>query len=209
MAGVAAPGYVMEQLETDDLIDIVWAVLEGGDPIAATYAALDSRGVPTATLIINMSDSKCSACKKGTIPNAEYHDELYGYSVRPNADGERPPGCGALFIDVASDYIGGNMLEKLRELRPDLPIAPEYLVLKPGALRCTSCGNMELDLLRVYSTNLDTVKYSGLRRDGTRFYVDGSGKSVHYEGSDIPDTFECVKCGAFDMDMEGIDYEFE
>lgn len=27
------PGAVMESLENDDLIDIVWAVLEGGDPL--------------------------------------------------------------------------------------------------------------------------------------------------------------------------------
>jgi len=67
-----------------------------------------------ATLIINIWESKCSACGGGAVIEEEsHHTRLPGYSQ----DSERK-GCGAQFDSVSSDYEG--MEDIVRRRRPDL-----------------------------------------------------------------------------------------
>lgn len=66
----------------------------------------------TATLIINITDSRCGHCGKNVLAQATYHDDVSG---RPGA------GCGARFVDTGSDYIQITP-EQLQRTRPDLPV---------------------------------------------------------------------------------------
>lgn len=65
-------------------------------------------------LVINHSDSRCAECGKGCSPHGERHDAILGYVDRGK------PGCGAVWDRVTTDYIGGEMAEAARRLRPDL-----------------------------------------------------------------------------------------
>lgn len=47
------PNVVMEQLTTEDCIDVVWAVLEGGDPLAY---ALEIVGIEQTPKVTNMTE---------------------------------------------------------------------------------------------------------------------------------------------------------
>jgi hypothetical protein len=70
----------------------------------------------TATLVINLLDSYCSHCRKPTlIRGVTHHTDISGYTPKPGG------GCGARFVDTSSDYAAVTT-ERLRELRPDLPV---------------------------------------------------------------------------------------
>lgn len=64
--------------------------------------------LPKAVLLINRTDSRCSACS-GNAWMSEYRH-------RQKKQGER--GCGAVFIGVSSSYTG--MEHVVPGLRPDL-----------------------------------------------------------------------------------------
>ena len=67
------------------------------------------------TLIIDRSDTKCGVCGE----SADYHDKSHGKMLGYAATNGRP-GCGAVWTHVASNYVGLNMKELNKELRPDL-----------------------------------------------------------------------------------------
>lgn len=69
----------------------------------------------TATLLIGSGSSRCSNCRRSTLPDATHHTDIPGPTPRPGA------GCGALFTDMRGDY---DIVtdSQLRRLRPDLPI---------------------------------------------------------------------------------------
>ncbi|WP_030237573.1 hypothetical protein [Streptomyces sp. NRRL S-350] len=69
----------------------------------------------TATLFINITDSRCGNCRKPTMPSDTHHRDISGWNRRPGG------GCGARFINTASDY-ALVPAERLREMRPDLPV---------------------------------------------------------------------------------------
>jgi hypothetical protein len=71
----------------------------------------------TATLIIGRTRSKCGRCKRPTLGDGTHHDRVIGYGVEP------APGCGARFVDLATDDIGGTEA-RLISCRPDLPLRP-------------------------------------------------------------------------------------
>lgn len=62
-----------------------------------------------ATLLINISSSRCGACGKNADPNEDAH-------LNENMAGE---GCGAVYTGLASDYYGFE--DRLKAMRPDLP----------------------------------------------------------------------------------------
>jgi hypothetical protein len=64
-------------------------------------------------LTINRFDSHCNACGRGADPMETHHTTVLQYAPDP------PPGCGARFIAVTSDYLG--MREACTAMRPDLP----------------------------------------------------------------------------------------
>jgi hypothetical protein len=69
----------------------------------------------TATLVINITSSYCGNCRKPVMPKSIRHDDICGWTPKPGG------GCGALFIDMRSDYVNLTSAELLR-VRPDLPI---------------------------------------------------------------------------------------
>lgn len=71
----------------------------------------------TATLFINISDSRCGHCGKNTLPTATHHVDISGWRPKPGQ------GCGARFVATSSDY-SAITNEQLREMRPDLPARP-------------------------------------------------------------------------------------
>jgi hypothetical protein len=82
--------------------------------------------VERAVLFINRSDSRCGHCGKGTLTNAKRHDWVAGY-------GDRKKGCGAMFVMTSSDYGRGVVSdERLREIRPDLPVAEDRAASREG-----------------------------------------------------------------------------
>jgi hypothetical protein len=68
----------------------------------------------TATLIIDRSSSVCSACGRGAKADETSHDSILGWS------GQKP-GCGATYTATASHYMGEQMADGIRAMRPDLP----------------------------------------------------------------------------------------
>lgn len=73
----------------------------------------------TATLFINLTESRCGHCGRGAFPQELIHDTLatgYGYGW---AHGAPLSGCGATFTAVSSDYC--NVSFAIQKLRPDLP----------------------------------------------------------------------------------------
>lgn len=71
-------------------------------------------GLGDAVLIINRSDSKCSACSKGCDPREDYHHTVLAYSGQSE-------GCGARYVAVGTDYAGADMERATRNMRSDLP----------------------------------------------------------------------------------------
>jgi len=75
----------------------------------------------TATLIINITDSRCGNCGEATLLRDSqgepitHHADVSGYSP------ERGGGCGARFVDTRSEY-GAITPDVLRRARPDLPV---------------------------------------------------------------------------------------
>ena len=67
-------------------------------------------------LYVGRTSSTCGACGKGADPHELRHSTILRY-----APGDPGPGCGALFTDVASEYIGESAEQAVRALRPDLP----------------------------------------------------------------------------------------
>lgn len=68
------------------------------------------------TLYINVSNSRCGNCNRGCDPRSQAHNIVYEYSK----DSGKIPGCGIVWLYVASDYVGLNMKERCAEFRPDL-----------------------------------------------------------------------------------------
>ena len=64
----------------------------------------------TATLVVGGFRSTCSACRRNADPyeSAHLNEAMQG------------PGCGAVYTAISSSYVG--MDERLREMRPDLPL---------------------------------------------------------------------------------------
>jgi len=74
--------------------------------------------IKAATLYINKSESRCGYCSGGCDPYEEYHITLLGWS----AYNDKMDGCGALFTEVSSDYVGmPDLVKHIKEMRPDLP----------------------------------------------------------------------------------------
>lgn len=69
----------------------------------------------TATLLINITSSRCGNCGQNTLPEATHHTDVSGWSPRQGA------GCGALFVDTDTDYPHITDDDLLR-VRPDLPV---------------------------------------------------------------------------------------
>lgn len=67
----------------------------------------------TAVLVINRTDSLCTYCGKGCLPEETHHYTLAGYGLSGQS------GCGARFIAVGTNYYG--MDDSVQEMRPDLP----------------------------------------------------------------------------------------
>jgi len=65
-----------------------------------------------ATLYVNRNDSRCGECGKSAMPYQTVHDERFGYNPGP--------GCGAVFTQIDSDYVGIYMQEWAEKNRPDL-----------------------------------------------------------------------------------------
>ncbi len=76
-----------------------------------------------AILYVNLWNSRCGNCNKGADPMLETHEFVYGYSAATERDktGVQPPGCGAKFVALGSDYIGASIKEWGENNRPDLP----------------------------------------------------------------------------------------
>lgn len=75
----------------------------------------------TATLIVSTTHSYCGHCRKNTLLRdgqgapVTHHVDVCGYSPKPGG------GCGARFVDISTDCWGVSP-ERLREIRPDLPV---------------------------------------------------------------------------------------
>jgi len=75
----------------------------------------------TATLIINITDSRCGNCGEATLLRDRqgepitHHADVSGYSP------VRGGGCGARFIDTRSEC-SAITPDDLRSVRPDLPV---------------------------------------------------------------------------------------
>lgn len=67
-------------------------------------------------LIVNRSSSKCASCGKGADPHDIAHNQVIGYDVA----GEFVPGCGAVYTHVTTHYMGAEIAERVRQMRPDL-----------------------------------------------------------------------------------------
>lgn len=77
--------------------------------------AEETKPEPTATLVINRSDSYCDGCGKPTLYRHTHHTDISGWT--PHTGG----GCGARFTAMRSDY-RGITADQLKDLRPDLPV---------------------------------------------------------------------------------------
>jgi hypothetical protein len=67
-----------------------------------------------ATLFIDRNASYCGACQRGADPKEESHETVLSWSGPEK-------GCGVLYTEVASHYVGGGIEDRVREMRPDLP----------------------------------------------------------------------------------------
>ncbi|GEM_PF-6605155 len=65
------------------------------------------------TLHINLSNSRCGNCGEGADPTSKTHDKCLGY-------GDQPKGCGIEWKYVTTDYSGGDIEKRIKEMRPDL-----------------------------------------------------------------------------------------
>lgn len=66
------------------------------------------------TLTVNLKDSRCENCLRGTSPFDTHHTTVLGWQE----GGE--PGCGTEFKYIRSDYFGCHMQEWADRNRPDL-----------------------------------------------------------------------------------------
>lgn len=75
----------------------------------------------TATLIINVLDSRCGHCGKPTlIRGVTHHTDISGYNPKPGG------GCGARFVDTRSEYAA---------VTPDHPRPPPPRPPRPARTR--------------------------------------------------------------------------
>ncbi len=98
----------------------------------------------TATLVINLTSSRCGHCRRPVLPSATHHRDIAGYDFQEGG------GCGARFTATATDHPGRITAERLCEMRPDLPTdtdtrcAHPYDVshrYAPGSeIQCPVCG---------------------------------------------------------------------
>lgn len=65
-----------------------------------------------ATLYINLSDSRCGACRRNADPYESAHTMAKMRGV----------GCDEVYTAVSSDYSGAELMyERIKQMRPDLP----------------------------------------------------------------------------------------
>jgi hypothetical protein len=81
-----------------------------------------------------------------------------------------------------------------------LPGKWEKTLIEYKILVCPNleCGNIDTELMYIYSTDLDTSKWYGDALEDPltdKTPVFQYGKSVYTEGSDEPDDAECQVCG--------------
>lgn len=96
----------------------IWHLTGPGHPggiLLDKYGVVRAVTELLATLIINRTDSRCGNCGKPVLMQASRHRDVSGWTPKPGG------GCGARFVDTASDYpiIGPD---ELRAARPDLPV---------------------------------------------------------------------------------------
>lgn len=97
----------------------------------------------TATLIIGGTSSRCGLCGEKASMDATHHTDVPGYP------GSRQPGggCGARFVALDTDYAGVTA-ERLRELRPDLPVVGVAAALRKAADSHAPAPDAPADRLR-------------------------------------------------------------
>lgn len=72
-----------------------------------------------ATLLVDRSSSRCSACGKGCDPHELTHATILTYGPMNGS-----PGCGARFDSIQAMYmLDGHEDDDMHRLRPDLPAA--------------------------------------------------------------------------------------
>lgn len=75
-----------------------------------------------ATLFINLTDSKCGACEGGADPYEKAHITRLGWAAANAPEGSpEKRGCGAEFTSLSSNYMGLDIEQGAKEMRPDLP----------------------------------------------------------------------------------------
>lgn len=83
--------------------------------------------ITDATLMVETSHTKCSACNEGTDPAAVTHATAIGYGRQYPTDG-----CGARFAAISTNTtvsrpeVRDAIRGLLRAMRPDLPIVDAY-----------------------------------------------------------------------------------
>jgi hypothetical protein len=83
---------------------------------ADTVTADTSAAEVTATLLVGDFQSRCGNCNKPTLLHGVHrHTDISGWRPQPGG------GCGARFVDIAT-LSRAVPAERLRELRPDLPV---------------------------------------------------------------------------------------
>lgn len=63
-------------------------------------------------LVINRSDSSCGACKRSCMPYDISHETSSGW--------DQHEGCGATFTHVTTHYMGTEIENAVKRMRPDL-----------------------------------------------------------------------------------------
>jgi hypothetical protein len=99
----------------------IWHLTGPGHPdgiLLDRYGVVGAVTEPLATLIINVTESRCGRCGKPVMMQASRHTDVSGWPGQPGG------GCGARFVDTSTDY---PMItpDRLRAARPDLPVRDE------------------------------------------------------------------------------------
>ena len=64
-----------------------------------------------ATIIVGLSSSKCSECRRGVGPYEPNHHTVIGYMGSSD-------GCGAVFTHIDTGYL--DLRDRVKSMRPDL-----------------------------------------------------------------------------------------
>lgn len=73
-------------------------------------------------LVVNPSASWCGECREDANPNEPAHLTVLGYG-----DKNGTPGCGAVWTHVGSEYVGDEIRDAARRMRPDLEWTDQLL----------------------------------------------------------------------------------